>query len=314
MASTITKTTDTKTTEQKLHILKHAPCDCVHMAEIKLAVDHGNAKLLKMAVDIQYDKYIREIGPDEFECVGQLDRRCGEKFKVDVGDIENPVGKSKKSKRATAKKPAKKSKSVAVKSEPKPKRNPEPQSYKDHIRQLDADPLEGIINADCRLFFQSVFCPGSGFRAIARMGLQSKEQYLADIGNRSFHLAPIQKDLLEFRRRLALGTADEKFIDELTSEPHCSKFVRDTMVSVHKDWNVSELSDQLREAYSKELRNKPQWGEQLTGEQSLELIYQLKGRVVTIAALRKMAERKPNLKVPKRKDLYFRDSIVEHYG
>jgi len=148
MASTITKTT-----EQKLYILKHAACDCVHMAEIKWAVDHGNAKQLKVAVDIQYDKYIREIGPNEFECVGPLDRRCGEKFTFDVGDTEPKSTKSRH--KRTAKKQAKKLRKQKSRSRSQPKRVPVPVTEQpipsthfilpeSRTLPLDVDPLEGV--------------------------------------------------------------------------------------------------------------------------------------------------------------------------
>jgi len=286
------------TTQQQLSVIEHAPCYHDHRAEIEAAIRCKDFPH-KSRISRLYQTYLRKIGPNEFECL-----KCNKPFRFHVGDVENP--KANGTSRPCSPKPASKPKSQNV-----PMKQPLHQLEAD---QLDADPLEGIITPDCRMFFQSVFCSGSSFRAIVRMDLRTKAHYLADIGYRSFHLEPIQKDLLEFRHRVALGTADDKLMRELTNEQYCSKFIRDSMVSVHKEWNVGELSEQLREAYSKELRNKPQWEEELTGEQAIAFIHQLNGKTVAISALRKMAERKPNLKVPKRNDLYFRDSLVQHYG
>jgi len=193
---------------------------------------------------------------NEIECV------CGKTFMCPerLYKPQTPKAKKRLTQKPAAvpvKKPVKKA--ANSKSKPRPKStpvaklNPEPQSYKDYIRQLDADPLEGIINADCRRFFLSIFKPRSCFRGVISNNPRSREHCLADFGRCIFYLEPIQKDQLEFRRCLDRGTADEKLIDELTSKTHCSKFIRDTESNIHKAWNAQELSIQLAGAYSKEI-------------------------------------------------------------
>ena len=305
MASTITKTT-----EQKLYILKHAACDCVHMAEIKWAVDHGNAKQLKVAVDIQYDKYIREIGPNEFECVGPLDRRCGEKFTFDVGDTEPKSTKSRH--KRTAKKQAKKLRKQKSRSRSQPKRVPVPVTEQpipsthfilpeSRTLPLDVDPLEGVSPEILKL--AKTAARSNDFRyTVGLHSYRTMEDWLKSVGRYDIDL----KELAVCRHRILSG--------ENCSREQINKTLRR---GVWRDWNAECLEQTFSELIPKP--SAPA-GEQysdlmklLTAQEACDLIEKETGRQYPPDYMRKLHERGHIIKHPKPlRDSYYLFSVLEY--